>query len=106
MASVIGDSRLPSYDDLESMPYTHAFLEEALRFRSAVPFGTREVSRDVEIGGYTVPKGSNVLVNYWAAEKDPAVWQKPEEFNPERFLSDDKKTFKKLKHHIPLGVGK
>ncbi|PIK34034.1 cytochrome P450 [Apostichopus japonicus] len=84
--SVIGDSRLPTFEDMKQMPYTHAFLQEALRFRSAVPFGTREAARDVIVGGYTIPKGSNILVNYWAVERDPDVWNKPEEFRPERFL--------------------
>ncbi|PIK52189.1 cytochrome P450 CYP18A1 [Apostichopus japonicus] len=103
--SVIGDSRLPTFEDMKQMPYTHAFLQEALRFRSAVPFGTREAARDVIVGGYTIPKGSNILVNYWAVERDPDVWNKPEEFRPERFLGADKKTPVDLPHHIPLGVG-
>ena len=29
-----------------------------------------------------------VLVNLWSAHMNPDVWEKPEEFRPERFLND------------------
>jgi hypothetical protein len=35
--------------------------------------------------GFDVPEGAMVLVNAWAIGRDPALWDAPEEFVPERF---------------------
>ncbi|KAK6121494.1 hypothetical protein DH2020_044763 [Rehmannia glutinosa] len=61
---------------------------------------------NVKIGGYSVPKGSNVHVNVWAIARDPAVWKNPSEFRPERFLEEDVD----MKGHdyrlLPFGAGR
>lgn len=101
----MGNDRLPEFNDLHKMPFTQAFLTEILRYRTVLPVVSREVVRDVIIDGYTIPQGSTVLINYWAAERDPAVWEKPEDFVPERFLSSDKKTLIKQDSTHALGIG-
>uniref|UniRef100_A0A0D9X4S9 Cytochrome P450 n=1 Tax=Leersia perrieri TaxID=77586 RepID=A0A0D9X4S9_9ORYZ len=40
----------------------------------------------IEVGGYSIPKGSTVLFNVSAIMRDPEIWDKPDEFMPERFL--------------------
>ncbi|KAL5746099.1 hypothetical protein ACOSP7_027245 [Xanthoceras sorbifolium] len=47
------------------------------------PHTTQTVSK------YTIPKGSRVLFNVWAMQRDPVAWESPLEFQPERFLRDD-----------------
>uniref|UniRef100_J3LE12 Cytochrome P450 n=1 Tax=Oryza brachyantha TaxID=4533 RepID=J3LE12_ORYBR len=44
------------------------------------------VEDGMEIDGYAVPRGSSVIFNVWAIMRDPAVWERPDEFVPERFL--------------------
>jgi cytochrome P450 len=39
----------------------------------------------VKIGGYDIPAKTKVFVNTWAIQRDPKVWEMPEEFIPERF---------------------
>ncbi|KAG5624012.1 hypothetical protein H5410_009230 [Solanum commersonii] len=43
------------------------------------------VEQDVELCGYTVPKGSKVLINVWAISRDSSLWEEPSVFNPDRF---------------------
>ncbi|CAI0456609.1 unnamed protein product [Linum tenue] len=43
-------------------------------------------SEDVEICGFIVPKGAQILVNVWAISRDPMAWDNPNSFVPERFL--------------------
>ena len=33
-----------------------------------------------------LPKSSTVILNVWALHMDPAIWHRPEDFNPDRFL--------------------
>ncbi|XP_071695497.1 cytochrome P450 81D1-like [Rutidosis leptorrhynchoides] len=54
------------------------------------------------IGGYSVPRGTTLMVNAWAIHRDRVFWDNPDEFIPERFeekLEDKYKT-------IPFGVGR
>jgi hypothetical protein len=46
----------------------------------------KAVEDGVEVCGYAVPKGCTVFINVWAIMRDPAVWEDPGEFVPERFL--------------------
>ncbi len=40
---------------------------------------------DDEIGGYFIPKGAYVLVFPYVTHRHPAFWERPLEFDPERF---------------------
>jgi cytochrome P450 len=39
-------------------------------------------------GGYDVPKGTTVVINYWALHHDPKYWKDPETFDPYRYLDE------------------
>jgi cytochrome P450 len=60
-------------------------IEEILRMTSAHNFGLmRYAHEDVEIGGVTIGRGDLVIISEGAANRDPAVFENPGEFNPER----------------------
>jgi cytochrome P450 len=59
-------------------------LEEILRFVSPVQGLARTTTRDVEIGGETIPRGDQVLLLYGAANHDPAVFERPDELDLDR----------------------
>ena len=42
--------------------------------------------------------------NFWAVHNDKTIWEKPEIFNPDRFL-DEKGNFVRSPHVIPFSVG-
>ncbi|SHV35109.1 putative cytochrome P450 [Mycobacteroides abscessus subsp. abscessus] len=82
----LGGKRL-EYADLENLKYLRACFDEAQRFQAA-PANIRTAVVDDEIGGYFIPKGSQVVITQYALQRDPRFWTDPERFNPERFLTD------------------
>jgi cytochrome P450 len=51
--------------------------------------------QEVTIGGYRIPAGTDVLPQIASVLSDPAVYEEPDEFRPERFLLADMKTANK-----------
>ncbi|KGN59422.1 cytochrome P450 98A2 [Cucumis sativus] len=104
---VIGVKRIMTENDFSNLPYLQCVVKEAMRLHPPTPLMLPHRSNaNVKIGGYDIPKGSNVHVNVWAVARDPAVWKNPEEFRPERFLEEDID----MKGHdlrlLPFGAGR
>lgn len=57
--------------------------EEVLRIDDPFVANRRRATRDVQIGGRTIPAGDRVLLNWTAANRDPLVFGDPDEFRPE-----------------------
>ena len=56
--------------------------------------------------GYDIVKDSMIVANLYSVHFDPKTWGDPENFRPERFLSDDGKTVIRSEALIPFSVGK
>ena len=106
MEVVIGPGRKPVYEDREKMPYTQAFLAELLRYRPVAITGVPHLmTSDLEVGPYHVPKGTAVMMNIPAINRDPKVWNDPDVFRPERFLSEDGSRFVTRPEVVSFGAG-
>ncbi|KAL8542104.1 hypothetical protein ACS0TY_003094 [Phlomoides rotata] len=104
---VVGYERVLTEPDFSNLPYLQCVVKEALRLHPPTPLMLPHRSNaNVKVGGYDIPKGSNVHVNVWAVARDPAVWKNPSEFRPERFLEEDVD----MKGHdyrlLPFGAGR
>lgn len=104
--SVIGQSRQPTMEDRANLPYTNAVIHEIQRIGNIVPLSLPHVtSRDIQLGGYTVPKGITVIPNLTSALFDKKEWETPKTFNPGHFLNKEGK-FLKPAAFIPFSAGK
>ncbi|KAL0328787.1 UNVERIFIED_CONTAM: cytochrome [Sesamum calycinum] len=72
------------------MPYLGAIVKETFRRDPPSHFLlSHAVTKETELGGYTIPAGVNVeIYTAWLTE-DPEMWENPSEFRPERFLTGD-----------------
>lgn len=87
---VKGSSPL-SLQDKDKLPLLEATILEVLRMSSFLPFALPHcTTRDTTVSGYPLPKGSIVFVNLWACSRDPQYFPKPDEFNPYRFMDENR----------------
>ncbi|KAJ6537374.1 cytochrome P450 [Mycena vulgaris] len=109
---VVGGDRLPALHDLEHMPYIRAMILETHRFRPVTPLGIPHATLAVEeYRGYIIPKGATIFVNVWGIFHDPALFDDPENFIPERYLLTENGTKpgvdgSDLKPTFPFGFGR
>lgn len=94
LADTIGSGHTIKEKDIPHLPYLDAVLKETMRLHPIAPFIRHWAETDVEVFGYTIPKHTQVMVNAWAIAQDPAYWEKPTQFMPERFLSSPELDFR------------
>jgi cytochrome P450 len=59
-------------------------IEESLRWMPTDPMFSRFIAHDAELGGVAVPQGGVMHICLAAANRDPARWERPDEFDPSR----------------------
>ncbi|KAM3299565.1 hypothetical protein ACQJBY_040858 [Aegilops geniculata] len=86
LANVVGLDRTVDEPDLDKLPFLRCVVKETLRMHPAIPLLLHEAAKDCVVGGYYVPRGSRVLVNAWAINRDPGAWKDGDTFRPSRFM--------------------
>ena len=97
--------RTPQADDLAQLTYTQRVIQETLRlYPQAYVLFARVASEDLELGGYPIPKGSQLYPSPYIIHHDPRWHSDPERFDPERFTPE---RFAELPAcaWIPFGTG-
>lgn len=85
--NVIGNDRLPQFEDEATLPYVSALVKEVYRWRNITPQATpHRLNADDSYKGYHIPKDSIVIGNTYALLHDPVAFPEPDVFRPERYL--------------------
>ncbi len=63
-----------------------AVARESLRLQPVIPIVGRILTRPARVGGYDLPAGCGVVCSIYLAQRRPASFPHPEEFDPDRFL--------------------
>uniref|UniRef100_A0A669E873 Cytochrome P450, family 27, subfamily B, polypeptide 1 n=1 Tax=Oreochromis niloticus TaxID=8128 RepID=A0A669E873_ORENI len=103
--TVLEGRKIPEAADVARMPFLKAIVKEVLRLYPVIPANARVIpERDIQVGGYLVPKNTLITLCHFATSRDPVVFANPNHFNPYRWLNKDQT------HHpyasVPFGVGK
>lgn len=85
---VVGQSRLPQFEDRDNLPYVDAVVKETLRWFPVAPMGVPHTAvEDTEYKGYRIKKGTILIPGVWWLLHDPQVYESPDVFDPTRFIS-------------------
>ena len=71
-------------------------VEEILRIQSPNQFGNRQTTRSVELGGLKLDKDINIHMCIGAANRDPAIFERPDDFDIRR---------KNARQHLAFAAG-
>lgn len=91
--AVLGQDRI-TFDSIKKLEYIRLAIAESLRLYPQPPLLIRRALKsDLLPGGYKgqkdgfqIPKGTDIFVSVYNLHRSPFFWDKPHEFEPERFL--------------------
>lgn len=87
LRTVLGN-RPPGLADLERLRFTEMVLQETMRLYPPAWALGRRATREIEVGGYRLPKGAEFVMSTWVVHRDPRRFDEPESFRPERWDGD------------------
>jgi cytochrome P450 len=104
---VVGSGKL-ELSHLERLPYCEAILREAFRLSAPAPgFNIEPLPSTtgpvmLASGRFEIPKNQAMIVLLHTANRDPTVFEEPEEFKPERMIGEK---YDKLPSSMKKGFG-
>ncbi len=96
--------RAPEANDLPNLKYTEMIVKECMRLYPPAYGVGRETIEDCEIGGYRIPRKSQVFMFQWAIQRDARFFPDPESFQPERWTEEFANSLPKYAY-FPFGGG-
>ncbi|KZV89537.1 cytochrome P450 [Exidia glandulosa HHB12029] len=109
--SIVGQNRVPTFADIEKLPYLTAIIKEVLRWRPPLPLGIPHRTEEGDTyEGFDIPPGTVCIPNVWEINHDVEVWgEDADAFRPERHL--DNGTVVRVfdghdDNHMSFGLGK
>ena len=90
-------------EQLQKMTYTNAVLNESMRLYPPAWITDRQNVIDDTLAGFHIKKETLIGVSFYELHRNPKYWTNPDEFNPERFLGEQKKL--SMQYFYPFGAG-
>ncbi|XP_006258949.1 cytochrome P450 27C1 isoform X1 [Alligator mississippiensis] len=101
----LGKDHVPTADDVPKLPMIRAVLKETLRLFPVLPGNGRVTQEDLIVGGYLIPKGTQLALCHYATSYDEENFPMANEFQPERWLRKDHMDRVDNFGSIPFGYG-
>ncbi|OWM65979.1 cytochrome P450 734A1-like [Punica granatum] len=97
---------MPSKDDIVRLKRLSMILNESLRLYPPAIAMIRRARCSVNLGGYKIPRGTELLIPILAVHHDQVLWgSDATEFNPARFSTDSAGPRSRPGALIPFGLG-
>jgi cytochrome P450 len=96
--------RTPEVADLPKLKYTEMIAKEAMRLYPPAYAVGREAIEETEIGGFRVPRNTQLFAFQWVTHRDPRYFDRPDEFDPDRWATDSIQNLPKYAY-FPFGGG-
>ncbi|XP_065850280.1 cytochrome P450 734A1 [Euphorbia lathyris] len=103
---VCGSRDIPTKDHLIKLKTLSMIINESLRLYPPTIATIRRSKTDVDLGGYKIPRGTELLIPILALHHDQSIWGNDvNEFNPGRFSEGVARAAKHSIAFIPFGLG-
>lgn len=90
---------------VDGMPFLDKFIKETMRMHSPAFQAGRNAVKDMILpGGHRLPKGAILIPNFPAIHTNPAHWQNPQRFDPDRWDTAEVKSRQKGAY-LPFAMG-
>jgi cytochrome P450 len=96
--------RTPEVADLPKLKYTEMIAKEAMRLYPPAYAVGREAIEETEIGGFRVPRNTQLFAFQWVTHRDPRYFDRPDEFDPDRWATDSIRNLPRYAY-FPFGGG-
>lgn len=90
-------------EQLQKMTYTNAVLNESMRLYPPAWITDRQNVEDDTLGEFNIKEGTLIGVSFYELHRNPKYWENPDDFNPDRFLGEQKKH--SMQYFYPFGAG-
>ncbi|XP_077229201.1 cytochrome P450 71A9-like [Tasmannia lanceolata] len=105
--STVGRKEMVEESDLHKLVYLESVVKETLRLHPPGPLLVpRETMEECMIDGYKIFPKTMIIVNAAAIGRDPNSWENPDEFYPERFISNSIDYKGQDFELLPFGAGR
>eukprot|EP00004_Rigifila_ramosa_P020745 TRINITY_DN541_c0_g2_i2.p1 TRINITY_DN541_c0_g2~~TRINITY_DN541_c0_g2_i2.p1 ORF type:complete len:551 (+),score=168.96 TRINITY_DN541_c0_g2_i2:1045-2697(+) len=94
----------PSTEELNKLKFLRLVLRESHRVYPPVPGVSRNSDGNVSIDGTRVPPNVRLGVDFRLLHRNPAVWERPDDFWPERHLQEQQKE-ERVYTLVPFSAG-
>ncbi|XP_064926731.1 cytochrome P450 27C1 isoform X6 [Columba livia] len=105
IASKLGKEKVPVARDVRKLPLIRAVLKETLRLYPVLPGNGRVTQKDLIVGGYLIPKGTQLALCHYTTSYSEENFSMANEFRPERWLRKDNLDRVDNFGSIPFGYG-
>jgi cytochrome P450 len=103
--SIFGSNRTTiTIDDVPRLEYTQKILTESMRLYPPAWALGRQAIDDYKVGGYTIPKGSIILMSQYVMHRNPLYYPEPDRYYPDRWTEEFKKQLPRFSY-FPFGGG-
>ncbi|WP_455360046.1 cytochrome P450 [Streptomyces sp. SYSU K21746] len=99
---VVG-TRPVTIDDIPRLVGIRRVLDEVIRLHG-VTLLMRRTTEPVELGGFSIPAGTEVAFSLYALHRDPALYVDPDRFDPDRWLPERRGDLPR-EAFVPFGSG-
>ncbi len=97
-------NKVPTMAELNNIPYLEMVIKESMRMCTVSYLMRRELTEDLKVGQYMVPKGAALVCSTEYLHMDERFWKEPKKFNPERFTKEEEEK-RPMHSYIPFGGG-